>query len=188
MDSSLVIFASLMAPLVILSSVTILICAFILLRQKPVVLDNRVLVWILAVAVLSINAGIIYLMITTSETAVISNGVFLMLIQAVVYAAGLRAMRGVFIFSVSAEACRTALREVLLKLGLQTAETILGFNFVEQSGRLLGGDCAAAEYRAVEAGGCGGYDNPQRDCEWVKDLFSNESRRFFPAICTDLWR
>jgi len=136
MGTSLVLYLSLLAPLIILSSAVIRICAFILLRRQPVVLNGKFLAWVLVIAVLPINVGMIYLMVTAPETAVICYGVFIVLIQGVAYAAVLRAMRGIFIFGVSAEACRTALREVLGTLGLQTGETILGFDFTEQPGRL----------------------------------------------------
>jgi len=136
MDSSPLVFASLLAPIVILGLEFIGISALILLRRQPLVLNGQVLAWILVAGILPINAGMIYLMVTAPETAVICYGVFIVLIQVIAYAAVLRAMRDVFIFGITAEACRTALREVLGRLGLQTGETILGFDFTEQPGRL----------------------------------------------------
>lgn len=135
MDSSLLLRFTLLAPIVILGLECFVISAAILLRSQPLVLNGRVLAWVLILSVIPINAGIVYLIATAGETAVICYGVFVVLIQVIAYSAVIRAMRGIFILGVSAEGCRTALREVLGELGLPAAETILGFDFTEQAGR-----------------------------------------------------
>ena len=136
MGSFSLLYASLLAPLVILSLAVIRICALILLRSRPLVLNGKILAWILVAAVLPINAGMIYLMVTAADTAVICYGVFVVLIQVIAYAAVMRAMRGTFMIGVSAEACRIALREVFRTLELPITETITGFDFTDKPGRL----------------------------------------------------
>ncbi|MRR28998.1 hypothetical protein EG834_01375 [bacterium] len=136
MGSSSLLSVSLLAPLVILSLSVILICASILLRSRPLVLNGQVLAWVLVAAALPVNVGIVSLMITSADTAVICYGIFVVLIQVVAYAAVIRAMRGTFIIGVSAEGCRVALREVFRSLELLTSETITGFDFADKPGRL----------------------------------------------------
>jgi len=127
---------ALLAPSVILGLWFIAFCAVVLIRSQPLVLKGQIAAGILILAVLPVNAGIIYLAVIASETSIICYGIFILAIQVIAFSTVVRAMRGTFIIGVSADGCRTAVREVLGELGIPFSETITGFDFVERSEKL----------------------------------------------------
>lgn len=138
MDSITILKLSFLAPIVILGTLSVTVGALILLRRRPLVINGLVTAWGLILSAVSINLGFFALSIRETLSALLCYSIFILLVQVAAYAAAVRAMRGIFIFGISPEDYRAAIRAALEAVGMPYTETILGYDFSEHPGRLRG--------------------------------------------------
>jgi len=117
----------LVAPLVILAAALLVTSAWVLVRQRPLLLRSSLVVGLIAVSMAPLALAMLLAAVSDPEPATLCSSFITGSLLALMIVAFGRATRGYTVIAVTEDSFRAAVRAALVALSIPYEETVLGF-------------------------------------------------------------